>query len=108
MRGRVGGAVRIKQSGIEKIGADFECGGSLTLEACRNAQTLNCRVGGDAVLDGAPKVVTGPAFHCGGKTLWAQGDRPVKAGMGMGRGERGRRREAAASKTSRSNSEREV
>jgi len=55
--------------GLRNIGADFECGSDLLLSDCPELNALNCRVGGDVVVEKSRLQKTGPAFCCEGSLL---------------------------------------
>lgn len=70
VRGRDGEGITFRMgTGIEKIGADFECGGDMTFSDCRQLKSLNCRVGGDIILNRSPLPQPGPALECGGNIV---------------------------------------
>lgn len=70
LRGRVCGDAELKQgTAVEKIGADFECGGNLVISNCPPVESVNCVVSGDLVLDHAAVKRKGPAFRCGGRVV---------------------------------------
>jgi hypothetical protein len=60
IRGRCSGKVRIIHSGVEAVGADFECGGDLFIENCHNLRIINCGVGGVLKVVGCPVARLGP------------------------------------------------
>jgi hypothetical protein len=67
LRGLVEGTVKIVEgSGLEKLGADFECGGDLMLSDGLSDLRLNCRVAGNVIVERWKIASTGPAFSCGG------------------------------------------
>jgi hypothetical protein len=67
LRGWVGKNLTIRNGcGLENIGADFECGGDMTLVDCKSLKNINCRVGGDAYIHASTLEKTGPAFSCQG------------------------------------------
>jgi hypothetical protein len=82
LRGRVHGDTVIKQgTRVEKIGADFECGGNLTIADCPPVENINCAIGGDLILERTLIKKTGPAFRCSGKIIadhpWPHACAPV-------------------------------
>lgn len=68
LRGRVGGSVVLKsKTGIQKIGADFECLNNLLITDCPRLEVLNCRVVGNVIIANSSLKKTGAAFSCDGK-----------------------------------------
>lgn len=67
VRGLVEGTVEIREGcSVERLGADFECGGDLVLMDGPCPLRVNCRVAGDVVVERWKIEGTGPAFSCGG------------------------------------------
>lgn len=68
LRGRIDGNTSLLMgTGIKKVGADFECGHHLIIEGCQRLEILNCRVGGNALVENSSLQKTGPAFCCAGR-----------------------------------------
>lgn len=77
VRGLVEGTVEIREGcAVERLGADFECGGDLVLMDGTCPLRVNCRVAGDVIVQLWPIASTGPAFSCGGsvRTDWPDDD----------------------------------